>query len=339
MSYNPTTWFDRPNVTPKIKASDLNRIEQGIVAASNRAARVSSTASSSTPSINVDQFDDYILTALAVAITGVTISGTPFDGHLLTLRITDNGTARAIAHGSSFVAGRYPLASATVVGQQLTEVFRYNAALSKYECIESSQFQFVAASKALAPQAYIAGNYYYCFSMNGVSTSAGLGNGTLRLSIWIVTTPVTISKMFAEFTAAGDANSVLRLGVFSDNGNSQPGALVLDAGTISTGSGNAGNITTGGTPGVYEIALGSPLTLQPGIYWAGGVVQGVTTTQPTIRTAGGAQPIPGGPLGTSLPSAGASTPSMAVSGVTGALANISSPGPAGSGPRVGFKVA
>lgn len=31
MAYSPTTWFDRANTYPKIKASDLNRIEQGVL--------------------------------------------------------------------------------------------------------------------------------------------------------------------------------------------------------------------------------------------------------------------------------------------------------------------
>jgi hypothetical protein len=67
------------------------------------APRVVSIASSATPTINVATTDLFKITALAVAITGVTITGTPVDGQQLRVRIVDNGTARAITWGSAGV--------------------------------------------------------------------------------------------------------------------------------------------------------------------------------------------------------------------------------------------
>ena len=190
--------------------------------------------------------------------------------------------------------------------------------------------------KIIAPSSYVSGNYYLCNSPSGSSTNGALGNGTLRLGGWLVTTPVTITRLFTDFTVAGEANSVFRIGIFADDGSGRAGALVLDAGTISTGTGNAGTVATGGTPGVYELTVS--ITLQPGLYWVGGAVQGAPTTQPTMRTV--SNPLsPGGPMGTTLPAAGGSHGGYIATGVTGALASLSAPGFSGSAPRIGFKVA
>jgi hypothetical protein len=191
------------------------------------------------------------------------------------------------------------------------------------------------ALNLISPQAYVSGNYYYC---NGLSTAttAALGNGSLRVSPWLVTTTLSLAALFIDLTVAGDANSVFRVGIFADDGTSRPSTLVLDAGTISTGSGNAGNVSTSGTPGVYQITASA--TLQPGLYWVGGAVQGVTTTQPTLRTTTSVL-TPGGPLGTSLPGAGNNHVAFFKSSVTGALSSLTGPTSVGVAPRIGYKVA
>lgn len=60
--------------------------------------RVTSEASSATPTINTDNSDAHSITALATAITSMTtnLSGTPTNFQKLIIRIKDNGTARAI---------------------------------------------------------------------------------------------------------------------------------------------------------------------------------------------------------------------------------------------------
>lgn len=103
------------------------------------------------------------------------------------------------------------------------------------------------------------------------STSNTLGNGTGRFTPWVVTRPTAITNLAAEVTAAGDVGSVVRLGIYSDDGTGYPGALLLDAGTIP---GDA----------IAVAAVTVSITLTPSLYWVGGVVQGVTTTQPTMRT-------------------------------------------------------
>ena len=187
-------------------------------------------------------------------------------------------------------------------------------------------------------EGYTSGNYYLCNSYAANSTSAALANGTVRATPWIVTAPVTLSMLWMEFTAAGDNVSVFRLGIWNDSGSGRPGTLALDAGTISTGTSNSGTVATGGTPGVYEIAVS--ITLQPGLYWVGGAVQGVTTTQPTIRTVSTGYVHTKQPLGTSLPVTAFATVGFAYSGQTGAFGTFSgAAGSAGLAPRIGFKVA
>lgn len=188
------------------------------------------------------------------------------------------------------------------------------------------------------PPPYLSGNYGFCNGASSGATSAVLGNSTVRTAIWIVATPLSIVAMNAEFTVAGEANSVFRIGIWSDNGSGAPSALKLDAGTISTGTGNAGTVSTGGTPGLYDITVSS--TLQPGIYHVGGAVQGASTTQPTMRTLNVGAFQDHIPLGTSKPNPAANFNGYAQGSVAGAFGAYT---PAGTNTnsvaRIGFKVA
>jgi hypothetical protein len=105
--------------------------------------RVGSTTSSATPTINTDDVDAYSITALAAAITSFTtnLSGTPTNHQKLIIRIKDDGTARAITWGASFVAGGVALPTTTVLSKILTVGFIHNSdnALNKWQCVASAQ--------------------------------------------------------------------------------------------------------------------------------------------------------------------------------------------------------
>ena len=168
------------------------------------------------------------------------------------------------------------------------------------------------------------GRYY--FTPNGITgTSVVLANGTLRAIPFWVPNAVTISRIGGECTLAGDAASVLRLGIYADDGTGRPGALVIDAGTIS-----------GFSATVQEITISQALT--PGIYYAAGVVQGVTVTQPTIRINASASLIPVD-AHTSMPAANASPMCFFMAGVTAGLPAFTVAGTTGSQPRIFMKVA
>ena len=103
--------------------------------------RVSTISSSATPTINTDNVDVFGITALSTAITSMTsnLTGTPINGDLLWIYITDNGTARGITWGSSFEAsGNVALPTTTVLGVRLDVLFAWNTATSKWRCVATA---------------------------------------------------------------------------------------------------------------------------------------------------------------------------------------------------------
>lgn len=181
-----------------------------------------------------------------------------------------------------------------------------------------------------------AGKGYYYQGQTNLTTSATFGNGTLRLSPVFIDIPCTIEDLFIDFTVAGDAPSVYVPCLYADNGSMYPGALLASGPAISTGTGNAGTVATGGTPGVYATTISQTVT--PGWYWVGGVVQGVTSVQPTLREGAFGAPAVGS---NSLPSAGAQQFGYSQSSVTGTLPSTftATVTPTAIVPRVGFQVA
>ncbi len=103
--------------------------------------RVTSEASSATPTINTDNSDAHSITALATAVTSMTtnLSGTPTDFQKLTIRFKDNGTARAITWGASFEAKGVTLPTTTVISKVLTVGFLWDSVTSKWGCVASIQ--------------------------------------------------------------------------------------------------------------------------------------------------------------------------------------------------------
>lgn len=171
------------------------------------------------------------------------------------------------------------------------------------------------------------GMYYFTSSPSGGSTSSTLGNGLLRLTPFLVPNACRISRIGGDVSAAGEAGSKLRLGIYADDGTGYPGQLVLDAGPI------AGDSAT-----VQEITVNQALAA--GVYWIGGVVQSATTSQPTVRIQSGwHSPIP--MRSPSLPTASAGVSGFSQASVTGALPPVftSSVTTAGAAPRVFIKVA
>jgi hypothetical protein len=96
-------------------------------------------APGATPAVNTDITDFADLTALGVAITSITMSGTPTNGQKIIFRLKDNGTARAIAWGASFEACGVALPTTTVASKRLTVGFIYDTATAKWGCVASAQ--------------------------------------------------------------------------------------------------------------------------------------------------------------------------------------------------------
>jgi hypothetical protein len=99
----------------------------------------SSTASSGTPApIGFAERNVYTLTALAAAALFSAPSGTPVDGNTLTIRVKDNGTARALTWNAiyrSLDTVNVPLPTTTVISKWLYLGFIYNGTDSKWDIV------------------------------------------------------------------------------------------------------------------------------------------------------------------------------------------------------------
>lgn len=95
------------------------------------------TAPGATPTINSD-FNGYVvLTGLAAAITGITVTGTPVNGQTLVIRFLDNGTPRALAFGAQFENVGATVATPTTANKRTTSTFRWDSSTSKWGCTAS----------------------------------------------------------------------------------------------------------------------------------------------------------------------------------------------------------
>lgn len=124
--------------------TNLYRSAAGVLTTDNRftagagiGTRVVAVTQSATPAINTAVTDVASITGLAQAITSMTsgLTGAPADGDSLLVRITDNGTARAITWGTSFEASTVALPTTTVISTMLCVQFIWNAVTSKWRCI------------------------------------------------------------------------------------------------------------------------------------------------------------------------------------------------------------
>ena len=134
---NYTTNFTNTTVT--IDSVDVPTISSTNTLTNKRITpRVTTEASSATPTINTDNSDAHSITALAADITSMStnLSGTPTDFQKLIIRIKDDGTAREIDWGNSFEANGVALPTTTTISKLLTVGFIYNG--SKWGCVAVS---------------------------------------------------------------------------------------------------------------------------------------------------------------------------------------------------------
>lgn len=184
------------------------------------------------------------------------------------------------------------------------------------------------------------GYYYYAHSASQVTTNNGLGNNSIKTRPFVAPEAFTIVRIGLEFTVAGEANSVVRLGWFLEDGDGLPGVLLQDFGTISTGTGDAGDVDTAGVVGTWEITVAN-LVIPKGLSFPSAAVQGSPTTQPTLRVTNVFDHPAMLAIGTSKPAAGANTVGYGLNSVSGAFpASWTNPGTNNSQmPRIFFKVA
>jgi len=96
---------------------------------------VNSQASTSTLTPDPVTYSEYELTGQAVALTIADVALAPDNATYLSLTIRDNGTARAITWGSSYVGVTVALPTTTTAGKTMYALFRYSSARTRWELI------------------------------------------------------------------------------------------------------------------------------------------------------------------------------------------------------------
>lgn len=94
------------------------------------------------------------------------------------------------------------------------------------------------------------------------STVTPVDGSASAVPFW-VSSARSFDRIGCEVTVAGAASSVVRLGIYADNGSGTPGVLILDAGTVA-----------GDSLGTKEITVSQALS--GGLYWLVAVGQGGT---------------------------------------------------------------
>lgn len=137
----------------------------------------------------------------------------------------------------------------------------------------------VIASGGAAGSSYKAGAWLF---PPLAPTTAALSNGVMSAARVAISEPTNITAIAAEVTVAGSAGSVVRLGIYNDNGHGYPGSIMVDAGTIDGTVVGVATITFDGFSG-----RPTPVVTAAGTYWIVGVSQGAPATNPTVRINSG----------------------------------------------------
>lgn len=118
-------------------------------------------------------------------------------------------------------------------------------------------------------------------------SNVGAGFSTTPPDGWATALPLvvsancTVDRIGCGWHAVGGAGSVARLGLYADDGNYWPGALITDAGTVDTSTGSIGNVTI------------SQALAANRVYWVCIALQGAAASRPNIKMGSGANAMSG----------------------------------------------
>lgn len=169
---------------------------------------------------------------------------------------------------------------------------------------------------------HVAGRFFVINSTSSTNLIPTLNE--LRAYPFPVYRPLQLGALFVQCTLAGSGDSVVRLGIYNDDGTGFPGTLLTEIGTVATS----------GT-GVFTLNVPMATLINPGLYWVAGVTQGTTAaTMVTVVNLATPQPLFSG--------AAAFSPAFAgyrMTGVAGALPGAFVGAGATINPiRVGYRV-
>lgn len=170
--------------------------------------------------------------------------------------------------------------------------------------------------------------YYFAASPGSAGTMTPT-NGRLTATPVFFGKSVAIDALFAETTTAGNAGAQLRLGIYADDGTGDPGALIIDGGTVPADAAAVAQVVIPAT------------TLAPGLYWFAVAIQNAAATAPVVRAVSGSATLPHHAGSAALPGAGAAVVAATHNATvtTGGLPAAWVPGanPGGAAPRTGYR--
>jgi len=113
--------------------------------------------------------------------------------------------------------------------------------------------------------------WYWLPNFGATGTNTGLGINVARLCPFWIPNACTLLAIGAEVTVAGDAGSLVHMGIYNDDGTGRPGILLADIGSLNGASATVQSIGSLNIP------------LPAGMYHYCQILQNITTTQPTMR--------------------------------------------------------
>ena len=159
------------------------------------------------------------------------------------------------------------------------------------------------------PDGMRSGFYYMAPSGSYASTVAGVNSQLFVVPFWPGAAK-TLDRIGVNVTGAGEAGSLLRLGVFASDTDGLPSTLLLDAGTV----------VGDGATGFKQITIA--LAVAASKLWLGCAFQSAVTTRPTVSAALGNPP---GVSRISTPSLISEITGYLYSPVAGALTSLAVP--------------
>lgn len=152
------------------------------------------------------------------------------------------------------------------------------------------------------------GGWYRAPGDGPVGSNYTVAVGSAIFVPFVLAKTTTFDRLGVDVAVAGAAGAVVRLGIFANNTDGEPGTLIIDAGTVDV-------TTTGG-----KVTTAFSQSLSPGLYWFCAVGQVAGTTQLRATVSGQKQTRYFG-AATAMFTGTEAGVSLVATGITGALAS------------------
>lgn len=133
------TWADKDSgsgtqANREVSDADMNQIKNNVNSVFN-ASRVSSAASASSITPDIDTYDTYLLSLLASNLTINASTGTHYESQPLTVKFKSDATPRTLSWNAEYRAMGATPPTISVASKWHFVFFTWNSTDSKYDCI------------------------------------------------------------------------------------------------------------------------------------------------------------------------------------------------------------